>query len=209
MSDRILLVTAFEPFAGSPVNPSDVALKSLNEWETANCAISTLLLPVVTQVAARQVVAAMRDLEPAAVICLGESAHATGFMLEQVFVNLRDFTIPDNSGNRVSRAPVVEDGPAAYFSTLPLDRIEAALLDASMPVQWSPSAGAFLCNEVAYAALHAAAVSGEDAPLVGFIHVPQLPSQASSDPKGQATMSRDILVAGTTAIVEAVAHSLQ
>ena len=45
---------------------------------------------------------------------------------------------------------IVPDGPAAYFSTLPIKRIVMRLMAAGIPAQVSNSAGTFVCNHVFY-----------------------------------------------------------
>ena len=67
---------------------------------------------------------------------------------------------------------VAEDGPAAYFSTLPVEAMAQAICDAGLPGMVSNSAGAFVCNDVLYSLLHRFHGSST---RVGFIHVPALP----------------------------------
>jgi len=64
---------------------------------------------------------------------------------------------------------VVPGGPAAYFSTLPLDAIHARLAGAGLPVEYSLTAGAYLCNAAFYLARHA--LDATDTPC-GFLHMP-------------------------------------
>ena len=69
---------------------------------------------------------------------------------------------------------VQPDGPAAYFSTLPLRAMLAAVQAAGVPVELSLSAGAYLCNQVLYTLLHTCPIPG------GFIHLPSLPEQVTA-----------------------------
>ena len=48
------------------------------------------------------------------VIALGQSGGRPGLSLERVAINVDDYRIPDNDGNRPVDEPVVEGGPAAY-----------------------------------------------------------------------------------------------
>ena len=88
--------------------------------------------------------------------------------------------IPDNTGNAPIDAPIVEGGPAAYFATLPIKAMLAALLDAGYPVQISQTAGTYVCNHVFYGLMHAL----RDNPGVrgGFVHIPYSPEQAVRHP---------------------------
>jgi pyroglutamyl-peptidase len=68
----------------------------------------------------------------------------------RVAINLLDFRIPDNAGNRMNDQPVVSEGPAAYFTTFPVCQILDALKENGIPAELSLSAGAYLCNQVTY-----------------------------------------------------------
>lgn len=71
-------------------------------------------------------------------------------------------------------------GPAAYFTTLPLKAMQQAILEAGVPAELSLTAGAFLCNQVAYLLLHHLATQpGIGSIPAGFIHLPRLPEQAA------------------------------
>ena len=95
---------------------------------------------------------------------------------ERIAVNIRDAKIPDNMGNQPRGSFVDEEGPAAYFSTLPVEAMAQAIRDTGLPGAVSNSAGAFVCNDTMYILLHNYA--GTDV-RVGFIHVPYLPQQGS------------------------------
>jgi pyroglutamyl-peptidase len=171
---RRLLLTGFEPFGGSTLNPSQCVVERLHTSRHDGVEIIPLILPVVGMAAPRRLLAAIRRSDPAAVLMLGESAAATAITLERVALNLRDYRIPDNAGRQVRERPVVRAAPAAYFSTLPLLGIRARLHAAKVPCVLSLSAGSFLCNEVMFAALHA--LRARSVPC-GFLHLPRLPEQ--------------------------------
>jgi pyroglutamyl-peptidase len=95
----------------------------------------------------------------------------------------------------VTDEQVVTGGPAAYFATLPVREMQKAIQDAGIPVELSLSAGAYLCNQVMYVLLHELAIKSLDIPA-GFIHLPQLPEQASRQNPPAASMSLEAMVAG-------------
>ena len=66
-------------------------------------------------------------------------------------------------------------GPAAYFSTLPLEALHDALEREGLPVEYSLSAGGYLCNAAFYLARHAL---GARAVPCGFVHMPPTPDLA-------------------------------
>jgi pyroglutamyl-peptidase len=91
----------------------------------------------------------------------------------------------------VQDTPIDPEGPAAYFSTLPLRAMLAALRAADIPAALSLSAGAYLCNQVFYTLMHTLAARGQSIPA-GFIHLPALPEQAAQTDKATPSMSLDL-----------------
>jgi pyroglutamyl-peptidase len=180
-----LLLTGFEPFNHSTVNPSQEVVRRLADDPPAGCELHTAILPVEHQRGPQALLRTLETSHPDAVVCLGESGRA-GLSIERVAINLIDDSIPDNAGERVMDRPAVEGGPTAYFVTLPVRRMQEAILAAGVPVDLSLSAGAFLCNQVAYTLLHYLATSRptENIPA-GFIHLPRLPEQAAARQSSQ------------------------
>ena len=82
---------------------------------------------------------------------------------------------------------VAPAGPAAYFATVPIKAMTAAIREAGVPAEVSNSAGTFVCNHLLYGVLHYLAASGRTA-RAGFIHVPWLEGQAVTRP-GQPAMA--------------------
>lgn len=76
--------------------------------------------------------------------------------------------------------PIVIDGPAAWFSTLPIKAMVSAMREAGVPASVSQTAGTFVCNHVMYGLLHK--LSGLSDVKGGFIHIPYLPQQAAAHP---------------------------
>ena len=201
----IILVTAFEPFGASPVNPTMAILRALREMPCAFGSRAYATLPVVTGVDAGSAWAAIAplldEIAPDAVVALGESAIADRLCFERIAVNLRDARIADNAGVQLIDATVIDDAPAAYFATLPLREMLAASETVGVPAQFSLSAGAFLCNELMFRLLD------RDEPRVsGFIHVPQLPEQASH--RGGPSMDAVRCTRGVHAAIEILAARL-
>jgi pyroglutamyl-peptidase len=208
-----VLVTAFEPFGGSHVNPSEQAVQLLAGWQIPERRIPELeisvdLLPVAGGAAGLRLLERVRREAPDAVVCLGESATASGITLERVAVNLRDYRIADNSGQQVVDQPVVAGGPTAYLTTLPVREMATAITALGIPAELSLSAGTFLCNEVMYTVLHYAATE-QPSLRAGFIHVPQLPEQAALGGRGRASMDRLTTARGIAAALTAVAAELR
>jgi pyroglutamyl-peptidase len=113
--------------------------------------------------------------------------------VERVAINVDDAPIRDNAEQQLVDEPIVRGGPAAYFSSLPIKAIVAALRAAGLPASVSQTAGTFVCNHVFYGLMHSLAAL----PAVrgGFIHIPYLPEQAARHP-GAASMSLEQMVEG-------------
>ena len=204
-----VLVTSFEPFGASPVNPTVEIARILASTTPAVGTRHYLTLPVVTGDAPgsawHAAASAIRAFEPDAVVSLGESAKADRIHFERVAINLRDARIPDNSGVQLQDAPIdpSAQGANAYFSTTPMRTMADACESAGVPATLSLSAGAFLCNELLYRLLWRAAEAREPRLRAGFIHVPQLPEQAEA--RGGPSMSAEMSARGVLAALDQLA----
>ena len=172
-----LLITGFEPFGGETVNPSWEAVRLLPE-ELGDYRLTKLQIPTVFGRAAGTVLEAARTQQPDVILCIGQAGGRSGVTPEGVGINLREARIPDNAGNQPENVPVVENAPAAYFSTVPVRAMVASIRDAGVPAALSYSAGAFVCNDVLFSLLHH---YRETETRVGFVHVPFLPEQAKEN----------------------------
>lgn len=172
---RKILVTGFDPFGGATVNPSWQAVKALPA-QVEDFVVHTLQIPTVFGKAAETVLEAAEQLQPDVILCVGQAGGREAVTPERIGVNIRDARIADNAGNQPRGAFVAEDGPAAYFATVPVEPMAQAIRDGGILATVSNSAGAFVCNDVLYSLLHHFAGTQVK---VGFIHVPYLPEQGS------------------------------
>ena len=199
-----VLVTGFEPFGGSAVNPSEQLIEQLGASGVPGLDIATALLPVSGRAASTALLEAVAHTRPAAVVCLGEHGKRRTIAIERVALNLRDYRLPDNEGLIVEDEPVVAGGPAAHFSTLPVRAMREAVEAVDVPVHLSLSAGTFLCNEVLYVLLHELdRIAGSV--LGGFIHVPRLPEQQASHGGKAPSMPLATTLRGVTAALSTLA----
>ena len=190
-----ILLTGFDPFGGETVNPSWEAVRALHGRRVGGHRVVAQQLPTEFAASLRLLKAAMRELKPAIVLGVGQAGGRAQLSLERVAINLQDARIPDNAGAQPIDEPVIAGAPAAYFSTLPLKAMLAALHETGLPAAISHTAGTYVCNHLAFAMLHlAAARRGARA---GFIHIPWLPTQAARR-HGAASMALDDMVRGLT-----------
>ena len=170
-----LLITGFDPFGGATVNPSWMAVERLPD-QIGECVLCKLQIPTVFGKAAAAVLEIARQFCPDTILCVGQAGGRAAVTPERIGVNIRDARIPDNAGNQPRGEFVDSSGPAAYFSTLPVEAMAQAIRDAGVDATVSNSAGAFVCNDVLYSLLHH---YDGTAVRVGFVHVPYLPEQGA------------------------------
>lgn len=175
---RHILVTGFEPFGGESINPSWEVVKQLEGMIIDDCRVVTRQLPCVFGESLTVLNAAIDELNPAVVIAVGQAGGRVDITVERVGINVDDARIPDNRGQQPIDVAIVPGGPAAWFSSLPIKAMVAAMREKGIPASVSQTAGTFVCNHVMYGLLHKI---GENAEMKGgFIHIPYLPEQAAA-----------------------------
>jgi len=172
-----MLLTGFEPFGGDRINPSWEIARVLDGERIAGVRVAALQLPCVFGRANEVLALALRRQRPRLVLCLGLAANRGALSVERVGINVDDARIPDNAGAQPIDQPVVPGAPAAYFATLPIKAMVAAMQATGVPAEVSQTAGTFVCNHVFFGLMHQLRrrryVRG------GFMHVPLLPEQAA------------------------------
>ncbi len=176
-----ILLTGFEPFGGESVNPSWEVVQALAGATIVGgnlrAQVHALQLPCVFGVARDALDAALLQVRPTLVLALGQAGGRDGFTVERVAINVDDGRIPDNAGQQPIDVAIVPGGPAAYFATLPVKAIVAALQQAGLPAAVSQTAGTYVCNHVFYGLMHS--LRRHRAVRAGFMHLPWLPEQAA------------------------------
>jgi pyroglutamyl-peptidase len=170
MEQEKLLITGFQPFGGDAVNPSWEAVKALPDTVGAY-RLEKLLLPVEFGNAAELAIEAALVNRVDAILCVGLAASRTAVTPEAIGINVRDARIADNAGVQPQGEPIAPDGPAAYFSTLPVRKMTEAISAQGIPATLSYSAGTYVCNDLLYSMLHR--FNGTKT-RAAFIHVPML-----------------------------------
>ncbi len=191
-----ILITAFEPFQQESVNATMEALAILPDSAHGH-ALTRRILPVEFGKAITAVETLVDELCPDAVICLGQATGRADVTPERAAINVSDARIPDNGGFQPADLPIREDGPAAYFSTLPLRDMIAAMKKVGVPASLSNTAGTFVCNNLMYGLLDYLDRTGRHIPA-GFIHIPATPAQACERPSpslAPETVAKGLLAA--------------
>ncbi|WP_285135845.1 pyroglutamyl-peptidase I [Microbacterium sp. lyk4-40-TSB-66] len=197
-----ILLTGFEPFAGDATNPSGDSVNTVAAGWRGPERLVVEVLPVAFDAAAARLRALIAVHRPDVIVATGLAGGRSQITPERVAINLADARIPDNDGAQPVDLPVVLGGPAAYFATIPVKAVAAAVADAGIPSAVSYSAGTFVCNEVMFTALDAASPGVR----AGFVHVPyareDAPAGAPSLPLADIARALEIVVRTCVAVVE-------
>jgi len=179
----VILVTGFAPAADGPSDPTGDLLALIAAGPPGSAEVRTQLLPADADGALMKAVEAMDRLLPDAVIALGPANGAGEILIERVALNLQERTGSERpesgparqGGSRGStpegvrgpangpkNEPIDAAGPAAYFSTLPVDVMAEALKRGDVPASVSNAAMSETGNRLFYALLHYVALRGQE-----------------------------------------------
>ncbi|MBQ72799.1 MAG: pyroglutamyl-peptidase I [Planctomycetaceae bacterium] len=204
----MLLISGFEPFDGADINPSASVVEALENDPPPGIDLATTILPVETGVAAEHLLSMIDQCGADIVVMLGEARGRPSICIEQVALNLLDFSIPDNAGQQIQERKISPDGPDAIFATLPVRRLVDGLCMQDIPTERSLSAGTYLCNEISYRILEQSRKQdGSPSPIAGFIHLPSLPSQSAVFEGKIPSMSLDLQIQAVRSIIEILKQS--
>ncbi|MBR2879040.1 MAG: pyroglutamyl-peptidase I [Oscillospiraceae bacterium] len=193
-----VLVTGFNSFGGESINPSWEAVRLLPD-EIHGAKIIKKQLPTEFIAGEKELLSALESAAPSLVICTGQAAGRAAVSIERVAINLRDASIADNAEFTPVDEPVSARGEAAYFVTLPVKAMLAALKEAGIPAELSLSAGSFVCNDILYTLLRSTQGTGIAA---GFVHVPLCPAQAEKKTPPLPSMSIEDMARALEIILE-------
>jgi pyroglutamyl-peptidase len=213
-SHPTVLLTGFEPYGGMSTNPAYATMRALDGETIAGHRIAGRPLPVSIARIGTAIDEVLAQCQPRAVISLGLARGEPVVRLERLGMNLADFDLSDNEGLTSRDEPLSHQGAAARWASLPLRRIESALLANGIPARMSETAGTYLCNACLYTFLER--LDGQ-AVSCGFIHLPMTPDLAAEaiarrrhdgmDRSLPPSMSLDLIIAAVRiAIAETLAE---
>jgi pyroglutamyl-peptidase len=202
-----VLLTGFNPFAGEPKNASWEVCQAVAKSKLPDdVQLHLLQVPTVFSEAIGVVTAAIDTLKPDIIICTGQAGGRFAMSVERVAINIDDANIPDNAGAQPLDLTINRTGPTAYFSTLPIKEIVAAMRAEAIPAEVSNSAGTFVCNHLMYGVLHHLATRKISC-QAGFIHLPYLIEQVL-DKTDKPALSKANMVAGIKAALKTTIISI-
>lgn len=200
-----ILISAFEPFDGEAINPTELALEGLPSslW---GADIIKIKLPTVFGESISRAVEAIDRFKPHVVLCLGQAGGRFAITPERVAINLDDARIADNQGNQPIDEAIYKDGPGAYFSSLPVKAIVREIREGGLPSTLSNSAGTYVCNHLMYGVLHHISINKLDV-RAGFIHVPYAPEQVALKKEQLPSMSHGDIVRALELALKAIVEN--
>ena len=164
-----LLVTGFGPFPGAPENPTSALVQWLASTpadEIGAPVLRAIVLPTDYRKSWDRLRRVYNSFHPDIVVHFGLSTRAKAITVERLGRNSCLAERPDAAGWWPRR---VLGKAGAMASTLPAEKIVAALIGAGIPAELSDDAGGYVCNATLYRSL---AVPQARERMVGFIHVP-------------------------------------
>ena len=172
-----VLLTGFEAFGDSDINPTAEIVDLLDGAEVLGRRVIGLELPVSVGQMPGMLLRAVDACIPDLVLSLGLANGRAMLALERVAVNVLDFPLSDNDGAQPVDEPVIPGAPSAYFATMPIKSVLMAWAKGGHPGYVSNTAGTYLCNATFFHSLHLAAERGHRA---GLVHVPYLARQVAA-----------------------------
>ena len=184
-----VLITAFEPYEVWDENSSWLTLVELTRWFDAGDQLVTRRYPVDFTAVRHRLAKDMQD-EFDLILHLGQAPGSSVIRLEGFGVNM--------GSNDQS---LIEDGPAAYRTDLPLHDWREQLVQRGIPSQVSYHAGTYLCNATLYMSQYISDCEQMRTDST-FIHLPVAPQQVAHREKPMPSMSVPMMAAAIAVILE-------
>ncbi|WP_170758796.1 pyroglutamyl-peptidase I [Ruegeria lacuscaerulensis] len=209
---QTVLLTGFEAYGTTPINPAEQVAKLLDGETVGGSRLVSKIVPNTFFKCIDFVQDAITEVQPDAVVMMGEYGGRSMITVERIAQNLNDdarYGLKDNDGVVLQDVLTAPDGPAAYRTTLPIRAMVRAMRDAGIPSDISDAAGTFCCNHLMYGVLHYLAENNLDI-RAGWVHLPTLPGVAALDRNlGTPSMSKETAAAGIRAAITAITANPQ
>lgn len=202
-----ILLTGYEAFANTPVNPAEAVARRLDGAVIGGVAVTSCIVPNTFFKAIDTVTQAMAQLKPEVVVMMGEFGGRAMVTVERIAQNFNDgarYGLRDNDGKLLQGELTVQGGPAAHVTTLPLRAMVKAMRSAGIPADISDAAGTFCCNHLMYGVLHHIETERMDV-RAGWVHLPHLPEVAALDANiGAPSMPLETAAEGVSIALAAI-----
>lgn len=135
-----ILLTGFEAYGNTPHNPAESVARLLDGKAINGSEIISRIVPNNFFESIDFVWDAIAETSPDIVVMMGEYGGRATITVERIAQNLNDSTrynLADNRGCILQDRLTVPDGPAAYYTTLPIRSMVKAMRDAGIPADIS------------------------------------------------------------------------
>ena len=194
-----VLITAFEPYDIWQSNASWLALVALTRDLPESPEVTTRLYPVdYDQLKTRLADDLVHNYD--VVLHLGQAPGSHGLRCEAIGVNVASRC--DDEGRLVTW-PLVDGGPVAYQTKLPLDRFCEAIRSEGVPASISYHAGIYLCNAAFYYTHHYIEQLGLDTRAT-FLHLPLDTTQVVEHGSALPSLPAERIAAGLRRLLDRV-----
>ena len=194
-----VLLTAFEPYDRWKANASWLALVQLTQNFPDQPQITTRLYPVDFSVMKERLASDLSGNFDYA-LHLGQAPGSSRIQLEAIGLNIGG----SSSQSPDQYRPLIDEGPVAYRTNLPLADWAVKLRRAGVPAQVSFHAGTYLCNATLYWS-HFLTQRMSLKTQSAFIHVPLDISQVVNEPHGTASLPSHISAQAIRLILDELA----
>ncbi len=188
-----ILLTAFEPYDQWTENSSWLTLVELTRWYDPRFTLVTRRYPVDLVAVSERIRKDLMDGYDFA-IHLGQAPGSPLIRLESTGLNLR------TDGH-----PLIDGGPAAYTTLLPMARLRQAILAERIPVEVSHHAGTYLCNALLYLSQHLTSTYRLPTQSL-FVHLPLTPEQVASSQAVYPSASVNMLSKAVAKLLDTLAQ---
>ena len=171
VSEPLIVVSGFKPFAGRPVNGSSLVARFIRE-EHPDQPLEVLEVPV-TWGSPSKALASIQGKKARLWIAFGEGTNEA-FRIETRADNQRG-QVPDEEGSLPGEPLIVPESDQQRLSTFPAAELSERLTEHGFPARVSTEAGDYLCEEMLYTLLHELDENPHSTlEQALFIHVPVL-----------------------------------
>ncbi len=202
-----ILLTGFEGFGTTPINPAEQVASMLDGEVIENSQIISKVVPNTFFKSIDVVQKEITEINPDTVVMLGEYGGRSMITVERLAHKLNDsarYALADNDGNILLDVETVKDGPIAYYSTLPIRAMVKAMRVEGIPADISDTPGTNVCNHLMYGILHFIAIQQLNI-RAGWIHLPHLPIVAAQDNNlGAPSMSENTAAQGVKVAIKTI-----
>ena len=198
----IILVTGFEPFGEYKTNPSREIAQNLDRKHIDGFNIIGRVIPLRYREIQTAIQNHIEEYKPDIILALGQAPRPS-ISLERVAINIADVSKTGyNCGSVPKDEQLIEEGPVAYLSTLPIRKLQEYLTEHKIPCYISNSAGTFGCNQIFYHIMHYLEKTRRLTEVqAGFIRLPLTPDEAVSSPQS-ASMDLPLMSRAIELIIE-------